>query len=145
MKLPKSYIQKYGVSKEAWRKYKASLKSAAKKRKKSRKGNPHPKTRKTKRNNPRRNNRVGKRNNNITGQVMKWTRVASLLLPGIGYATMKLSTPEKVRHIGLVYTGWDNREHRFKPEWLLKGWTPYIATSLVTHLVQKMTGIIRRL
>ena len=104
-------------------------------------------TRWKKKHNPNRKGgkkRMGRKNNNIAGQIMKWSRVGALLLPGIGYATMKLSTNEKIRHIGLIYTGWDNREHRFKPEWLIKGWTPYLSTVLVTGLVQKISAILRR-
>ena len=88
---------------------------------------------------------MGKKNNNLVGQIMKWNRIGALLAPGAGWAFSRHSNYEKIRHIGLSYWGYDIREHKVKPEWIARGWTPYLMSCLITRGIQKINGIIRGL
>ena len=79
------------------------------------------------------------------GNLMKFVRVGALVAPA-AYCFMK--EPEWSNKIGRsisLYTGYSVYDGKFRFEDLLRGWTPFVATSLVTYGIQKLSGVIRRI
>ena len=90
-------------------------------------------------------NRMGK-GRNIQATVFKWLRVGSLAAPAISRILDPSTQPkEKVERIFEDYSGYNLYDKTFSWESLARGWTPFIATSLVTTVVPKVIAIIRRL
>jgi len=78
--------------------------------------------------------------------IFKWLRIGSLVAPALHQALKKgISNEQKLDGALAMYTGYSIGKGDFKWERLKKGWTPYIATYLITKVVEKIGGIIRRL
>lgn len=79
--------------------------------------------------------------------VMRFARIGALLAPAAG----TLLDPRirggysKIERITALYTGYAMNDRKFHWEWLIRGWTPYVMTMLVTKGIGKLSGIIRRL
>ena len=78
-------------------------------------------------------------------KIMKYVRLAALGGPAIGVAMSTRSNPEKVRAALVQYTGVDIATGSFNGAELAKGWTPYLASILVTYGIPKLAGMIRGL
>jgi len=52
---------------------------------------------------------------------------------------------DKIADAVEMYTGYNIGNNTWLPEKLAAGWMPYIATSLITRGIQKLSGIIRGL
>jgi len=131
--LPKSIIKKYGISKKAWRVFRRG-------KKKSRSSRKTKTTRRNKRGNPK--NRGGRKTGkSLVRTAMKLARVGALFAPGIKEA---MAHPKKP-WVGLTTYGGVGGSGEFTMDRLIKAWTPYVATTAATHLISKLTGIIRRI
>lgn len=139
--LPKSYIKKWGVTKLAWKKFRANALSVS--RHKPRRKN-NPKKRNVRRNMPRRKNRKGGKS--ITRTAFKFIRLAALVAPGASEMLIHKGNIQKGigGAIGL-YTGFDLNQRNFDASRLTRGWGPYVLASIITHGIPKLTSIIRRL
>jgi len=81
----------------------------------------------------------------ISRTVMKWIRVAGLLAPAGVIATSSMSGEDKFKHFVAWYTGFNPYSQTFEPHQLLKGWGGFIGATVITHLIGKLGGIIRKL
>ena len=132
--LPKSYIKKYGITKKAWRMYRASKK----------KGKSTSKTRKSSKKSRGGNRKVARRGFN-TAKIMSMMRMVSLVAP-MATRMLESSTPEqKLNRTIADYTGYHLRDGTWSLNNLKRGWLPYLTTSLVTYGIPKLTGLIRKL
>lgn len=140
MRLPKSYIKKYGISKEAWSKYKASLKKPYKKTYKGR----SIKTTKRKRKVTRRKKSYRRKRKKTIPILPIVGLAAGLAEPVINM--VKDPSPENIKgslnHIALIYTGFNAIEGKFQPDMLLKGLAPLVA-GCVAHKIATAIGINR--
>jgi hypothetical protein len=142
--LPKSIIKKHGITKKAWSVYRATLRKYRRKgktraRNTRRASNP----KKVKRRMVRRKKRRGGKN--LQATVFKWLRIGSIFAPEIARALNKKSGAEIAYNFVYEKTGYNMDDGTFEFGRLLKGWGPFIATSLVTYGIPKLIGIIRRL
>lgn len=81
-----------------------------------------------------------------TSSLFKYARIAAFVAPAAGTLMRKgVSMEDNIKHVVWQYTGYNIDHHYFDAGKLAEGWMPYIVTSLLTHGVQKLTGIIRRL
>ena len=88
--------------------------------------------------------KVGKSGFN-SQKIMKYVRLAALGAPAAAIA-MGTGTPEQKIRSGIVrYTGFNMDTGEFSFASLAKGWTPFLAATLVTHGIPKVAGIIRGL
>lgn len=126
--LPKSYITKYGITKKAWREYRASKKGGKSKAKKSRATKPKGGKRK-----------VGRRSFLSPSTLFKFIRIGALAAPAVA-RYKRFGVAEALK--GFSGVGTDNK---FRWATLAEMWVPYLATCLVTHGIGKLNGIIRRL
>lgn len=94
---------------------------------------------------PRR--RRSRRNSGFgTPQVMKIVRLAALAAPAVSVAMDPRWTGEQKLKVGLAYyTGFDVDSGKFYAQNLAKGWLPFLAATLITYGIPKLTGMIRRL
>ena len=76
-------------------------------------------------------------------KIMKYVRLAALGAPAIGVAMKPISNEEKIAQAIQMYTG--VRDGVFRWDKLAAGWTPYLASILVTQGIPKISGIIRGL
>jgi len=136
VKLPKSYIKKYGISKKAWSEFRKSKSRTTKSKTPGRK---------------KMGKRKRKRGSNLQAKVFKWLRIGALAAPGAIYATQPISLDQKVNEILRVYSG-VNVKHsiesdklQFSWERLAMGWLPFLTTTLATYGIPKIAGILRRL
>ena len=138
--LPKSIIKKYGITKKAWRVYRGRK---GKKRTRSTRRSSNPKRRR-KRNLPKTKRRTGGKN--LQATVFKWLRIGSLVGPAVGEAIRWKDQPEEIfPQVLKLYSGYYYPRGEFSFTWLKQGWMPFIATTLMTALVPKISGIIRRI
>ena len=78
-------------------------------------------------------------------KIMKYVRLAALGAPA-AMAAVGAGTPEQKLKVGVkFYTGVDLNDGSFNWQALAQGWTPYLASILVTHGIPKVAGIIRGL
>lgn len=77
--------------------------------------------------------------------VKKLLRMGALVAPGLSIAVGPGEPRAKVDAIFKRYSGFDMADGKFKAEFLLQGWGPFIATTLVTYGVGKLASFIRRL
>lgn len=132
--LPKSIIKKYGISKKAWRIYKASKGKS-----------------KSKRSSPKRKTTVGKRRKKRRRRGPKTIPILPIIGVGVGLAEPVInmvSDPSvetiknSLNHIGLIYSGFNAIEGQFQPDMLMKGLVPAIAGA-VGHKLCNMFGLNR--
>ena len=151
--LPKSYIKKWGISKLAWRKFRAgALTKGIRTRTKAIKRRIR-RSRRTRRKNPGRKRvvrRMARRKRRRGGKSMtrtafKLVRLAALGAPALAHATSSASTDDKIKHIIMDYTGYNLYSYKWQPEKLLRGWGAYLGACLATYGIPKMVSIIRRL
>ena len=108
--------------------------------KRSRKSNPKRRTRKVTR---KKRRRGGK---SLQQQVFKWLRIGSLVAPAVGEGLRWKNQPEEIApQILKLYSGYYYPRGEFSFTWLAQGWLPFVATTLMTAIVPKISGIIRRL
>jgi len=135
--LPKSLIKKYGISKKAWRVFRGR-----KKKPRSRVSNP--KTKRRTRNLARRKKRR-RGGKSLQTTIFKWLRIGALVAPG-AVAVIKGNTlEEKLTYPLAKYTGYEAWNQKFNLMQLVEGYGPFLATTLVTALIPKIVGIIRRI
>jgi len=80
-----------------------------------------------------------------TTTVYKFARLAALIAPA-GYAVVSTDdNQERLRRGVRFYTGFDMKNGNFYGNSLVKGWMPFLMTSLITKGISKLNGIIRRL
>lgn len=78
--------------------------------------------------------------------IMKFARIGALAVPAAGIAMRKdLDHYWKARLISKAYTGFDFATGKFNYKDLATGWLPYVATVAITHGIQKLAGMIRRM
>jgi len=129
--LPKSIIKKYGISKKAWRVFRAQKGKANKPKNPSKKASSG-------------GGKTGKRWFGVSG-LFKFIKIGAFLAPA-GHAYLSRDNNRDRLSYGLEkYTGYNMNGGYFRWESLMEGWLPYVATTLITTGVQKLNGIIRRL
>ena len=131
--LPKSYIKKYGITKKAWRMYRSSKKKTKSKSK----------TRKT--SNKKGGKRKLARKGFNTAKIFSLLRTASLLAPVASRLIGPGNMQQKLGWTLEDFTGYSISNQTFKFDRLKRGWLPYLATSVVTHGIPKLTSLIRKL
>ena len=154
--LPKSYIKKWGISKLAWKKFRAgALTKGIRTRTKAikrrirrtrRRRNPRKRGVRTMVRRYRRKRRRGGKS--MTRTAFKLIRLGALAAPAIDAFTRPaaLHGPGgKIDHFMWYYTGWSQTRNRFEMEGLARGWLPYIGACLATYGIPKLVSIIRRL
>ena len=143
--LPKKYIKKYGVSKKAWREYRKAQGKG--KRRSASRSRPSPKPRRRSTSGSKRKvSSVSKRRGFLSAQtIMKFARIGALVAPAAAVALSAQTPSNKVAEGIRWYTGFNIHNGTWSWQNLLRGWTPYVATSLITHGISKLSGIIRRL
>ena len=158
--LPKSYIKKWGISKLAWKKFRAgaltkgirtrtkAIKRRIKRARRTRRRNPGRKRggRRMVRRYRRKRRRGGK---SMTRTAFKLIRLGALAAPPIYEITSAMKRGEGIES-GIAYamadmTGYDIRDGSFNMGRLAKGWGPYLMACLTTYGIPKITSIIRRL
>ena len=77
--------------------------------------------------------------------VFKWLRVGALLAPAINDIMRGTHPAQKAVFVIESYSGYNIDKHQFNIKWLMRGWTPFIMTSLLTYGIPKLMGIIRRM
>lgn len=77
--------------------------------------------------------------------MFKYLRIAALVAPAVDRAVGPGTAQQKLEAFLGDYTGFWLRDGKWHPEMMARGWLPYLATTLVTHGIQKLTGIVRRL
>lgn len=113
------------------------------------------KPKRRKKSNPkRRKRRMARRKKRRGGkslqrQLFKWIRVGALVAPGVGMgvaAAKKGYGPDEiVDQVLQVYTGYSFVHRKFDFKWLVTGWGPFLAATLMTYGIPKIAGILRRL
>lgn len=93
---------------------------------------------------PRRVNRMGTNTFN-TQKLFSLLRKASLIAPAAGVVMSSASPQTKVVQGIELYTGYNIETGMFHFEALKRGWTPYVVTSLVTHGIPKLIGLMKGL
>lgn len=78
-----------------------------------------------------------------TQKLFKVVRMASLVAPGVAQALKPNSNEIKVANILLRYTGFDITDGKFKANYLVEGYGPFVATTAITALIPKVTSLIR--
>lgn len=128
--LPKKYA-KMGF-KEGWKAYKKAKRSRSR-----------PKSRSTR--NPGGAKRMAKGFLNAQ-TLMKFVRIGALAAPA-ATAILEPGRPldYKLKNALRMYTGFNVNDGSFDWSWLVRGWTPYLASVLATYGIPKIAGIIRRL
>lgn len=152
--LPKSYIKRWGISKLAWRKFRAgALTKGIRTRTKAikrrirrsrRRSNPARKRggRRMVRRYRRKRRRGGK---SMTRTAFKLIRLGALVAPGISvYASSTEAPMRRIARALLMYSGHDP-DGRFDGAILAHAWGPFLITTLATYGIPKIAGIIRRL
>ena len=81
----------------------------------------------------------------IQRTAFKFIRLGALVAPGMAEAIKPQSNQKKVNNIIASYTGFSMEDGRFYPEWLARGWMPFLMASLATYGIPKLTSIIRKL
>lgn len=150
--LPKSYIKKWGISKLAWRKFRAgALTRGIRTRTKAikrriRRSNPKKGKTKTKKRRVVRTARKKRRGGkSMTRTAFKLVRLGALAAPAFARA-MESGTPEhKVQMAVADYTGFQIWNKTFAWENLIRGWGPYVGAILTTYGIPKISAIIRKL
>jgi len=88
-----------------------------------------------------------KRGKSLQQTIFKFLRIGALAAPG-AYAVMNPHGGDK-KYIAVdaikYYTGYNMETGEFHFEDLAKGWTPFLAATLVTYGVPKIAGILRRI
>ena len=153
--LPKSYIKKWGISKLAWRKFRAGAltkgirtrtKAIKRRIRRARRGrNPARRrgVRRMVRRYRRRRRRGGK---SMTRTAFKLIRLGALAAPALAHGMRRdLDTREKIITVFSRYTGYRMDDGTFHSEYLAEGWGPYIMACVATYGIPKLVGIIRRL
>lgn len=130
--LPKSYIKKYGITKKAWRMYRASKKKSKSKSK----------TRKT--SNKKGGRKMAKSGFN-TAKIFSLLRTVSLLAPAVSHLLTPTTNQERLIRTVRDYTGYNITHQKLEPNRLLVGWGPYLMTNLMTYGVPKLTKLIRNI
>ena len=153
--LPKSYIKRWGISKLAWKKFRAgaltkgirtrtkAIKRRIRRTRRSR--NPARKrgVRRMVRRYRRKRRRGGK---SMTRTVFKLIRLGALATPALGVAMDKTHSPQWKLDYGVsIYTGFSMLDGKMHWDRLLRGWGPYIGACLTTYGIPKLANIIRRL
>lgn len=134
--LPKKYA-KMGF-KKGWKAYKAS-KKGTKTKAKSKKSRSRPKAKGG-------NRRMGKKGGFNTQKIFKLVRIGALALPAVARMTdNRVSMEGRVRNALKAYTGYDIANKSFRLQDAAEGWMPFVAASLITYGVPKITGMIRGL
>ena len=81
----------------------------------------------------------------MTRTAFKLIRLGALAAPGI-YRAAKGGRPEDVvNDIFAYYTGYNVKDRKFRWEWLMQGWGPYLGAVFTTYGIPKLVSIIRRL
>ena len=154
--LPKSYIKKWGISKLAWRKFRAgaltkgirtrtrTIKRRIRRSRRTRRKNPGRKrgVRRMVRRYRRKRRRGGK---SIQRTAFKLIRLGALVAPGIEIATRNLTTSQKIDRGLQAYTGYSTEQGNWVIGRMVQGWGPYIGAALATYGIPKIINIIRRL
>ena len=81
----------------------------------------------------------------LQSQVFKWLRVGALVAPAINDVLRGQTTQQKAVFVIESYSGYNIDKGQWKWEWMARGWTPFLLTSLATYGIPKLMGIIRRL
>lgn len=80
-----------------------------------------------------------------TSTFYKFARLAAMVGPAALVAVGPGDAPSKIKEGLRIYTGLDSNTGQWSLANLAQGWMPFIGTSLVTHGISKLNGIIRRL
>lgn len=88
---------------------------------------------------------MAKRSFLSTATLMKFARLAALGGPAAMVAMGPGDAPTKIKEGLRIYTGVDMNTGAWSLGNLAQGWLPFVGTSLVTHGISKLIGIIRRL
>ena len=152
--LPKSYIKKWGISKLAWKKFRAgaltkgirtrtrAIKRRIKRSRRKARHNPRKKVRRMVRRRGRRR-RGGK---SMTRTAFKLIRLGALVANPIRIAMIPNVDPStKITWAFQDYTGYNIQDGSFKFERMARGWGPYLMACLATYGIPKLVSIIRRL
>jgi len=80
-----------------------------------------------------------------TQSLFKWFRIGALVAPAVGIAISKQTNDRKINDFVGAYAGYDIAGKRVVLHELMRGYLPFVATSLITFGIGKLNGIIRRL
>jgi hypothetical protein len=81
----------------------------------------------------------------IMRTLFKWFRVGAAVAPAAGIVMERGPSPEAVKGIVSIYTGYNMDTGQFQWDQLLRGWLPLIAVTAVTWGVGKVGGIFRKM
>jgi len=116
--------------KKGWRAYKATKRKSSSKRKSSKKKG---------------GNRMSKGRSMIP-TFFKLIRLGSLVAPALSRALRTDASPKlRLTWALMDYTGFNMDDGSFKWNRLARGWMPYISTSIITHAVPKLNGMMKKL
>jgi len=79
-----------------------------------------------------------------TQGIFKLLRIAALAAPAVAEAVSSASPQDKVMHALANYTGYDFMSGTVNPSWLIRGYGPFLLTSLATIGIPKLMGIIKK-
>ena len=88
---------------------------------------------------------MGKKNGFNTQKIFKYLRLGALAMPAVNIALGTATPQEKLRIAMQRYTGFNMLNNTFNMQDLITGWGPFVATTLVTAGVPKLTKLIRGL
>lgn len=81
-----------------------------------------------------------------TQSMFKWLRIGALAAPAAYWAMQpNMDAKTKIALAMRSYTGYNFVENKFDAQYLMGGWAPFILTTVLTHGVSKLGGIIRKL
>jgi len=133
--LPKTYA-KMGF-KKGWKAYRAKHKKKASKPKSKKRGGSRRMARKKK---------SRRSYGSIVPTFMKLIRVGSLVAPAVSRALRTDVSPKlRLTWAMMDYTGFNMDDGSFKADRLVRGWMPFISTSLITYAIPKVNSLIKRL
>ena len=149
--LPKSYIKRWGISKLAWKKFRAGAltkgirtrtKAIKRRIRRTRRGRNPARKRGVRRMARRKRRRGGK---SMTRTAFKLIRLGALAGPGIYQALRPATAEKKMMRVLRTYTGYNIEDGSFSAVELTKGWGPYLMACLATYGIPKISSILRRL
>ena len=156
--LPKSYIKRWGISKLAWRKFRAgaltkgirtrtkAIKRRIRRTRRSRSPARKRGVRRMARRYRRKRRRGGK---SMTRTAFKFIRLGALAGPAIArYAESDgagMGQFGKLADALCSYGGWSIGHRRFEADLFARAWTPFVLACAATYGIPKLVSIIRRL
>ena len=88
--------------------------------------------------------RMGKKGGFNTQKIFKYVRIGALAMPAAMHAIGPGTPIQKLTNIKRDYLG-VGTDGVWRPEYMAKGWMPFVAASAVTYGIPKIMSIIRGL